>query len=81
MGKTQKTLEEMDVMDDFLVNAAALDQELGEEFCRLILETLLQRQIGKIHITAQKTLRESFPRNGGSGWMWRFWKGKIRNQA
>ena len=56
MGKTQKTLEEMDVMDDFLVNAAALDQELGEEFCRLILETLLQRQIGKIHITAQKTL-------------------------
>ena len=25
--------------------------------------------------------RESFPRNGGSGWMWRLWKGKIRNQA
>ena len=45
MGKTKKTLEEMDVMDDFLVNAAALDQELGEEFCRLILETLLQSSI------------------------------------
>ena len=49
MGKTKKTLEEMDVMDDFLMNATALDQELGEEeeFCRLILETLLQRQIGR----------------------------------
>lgn len=47
MGKNKKTLVEMDVMDDFLMNAAALDQELGEEFCRLILETLLQRQIGR----------------------------------
>lgn len=65
MGKTQKTLEEMDVMDDFLVNAAALDQELGEEFCRLILETLLQRQIGKIHITAQKTLQGILPEKRG----------------
>ena len=27
MGKTKKTLEEMDVMDDFLVNAAALVAE------------------------------------------------------
>ena len=63
-----------------LVNAAALDQELGEEFGRLILETLLQRQIGKIHITAQKTLQGILPEKRGSGWMWRFWKGKIRNQ-
>lgn len=55
----------MDVMDDFLVNAAALDQELGEEFCRLILETLLQRQIGKIHITAQKTLQGILPEKRG----------------
>ena len=65
MGKTKKTLEEMDVMDDFLMNAAALDQELGEEFCRLILETLLQRQIGKIHITAQKTLQGILPEKRG----------------
>ena len=65
MGKTKKTLEEMDVMDDFLVNAAALDQEVGEEFCRLILETLLQRQIGKIHITAQKTLQGILPEKRG----------------
>ena len=27
MGKTKKTLEEMDVMDDFLVNAAALNSD------------------------------------------------------
>lgn len=27
MGKTKKTLEEMDVMDDFLVNAAALNPD------------------------------------------------------
>ena len=48
-----------------LVNAAALDQEVGEEFCRLILETLLQRQIGKIHITAQKTLQGILPEKRG----------------
>ena len=65
MGKPKKTLEEMDVMDDFLVNAVALDQEVGEEFCRLILETLLQRQIGKIHITAQKTLQGILPEKRG----------------
>lgn len=27
MGKTKKTLEEMDVMDDFLMNAAALNSD------------------------------------------------------
>ena len=81
MGKTKKTLEEMDVMDDFLVNAAALDQELGEEFCRLILETLLQGRSERSISQHRRHCRESFPRNGGSGWMWRFWKGKIRNQA
>ena len=48
-----------------LVNAAALDQELGEEFGRLILETLLQREIGKIHITAQKTLQGILPEKRG----------------
>ena len=47
------------------MNASALDQELGEEFCRLILETLLQREIGKIHITAQKTLQGILPEKRG----------------
>ena len=55
-----KNIKQLDLM-----NAAALDQELGEEFCRLILETLLQRQIGKIHITAQKTLQGILPEKRG----------------
>ncbi|MBO4375102.1 MAG: hypothetical protein J5829_08365 [Lachnospiraceae bacterium] len=51
-----KPLEEMDVIDNFLFTAMAYDEETGGEVCRMILEPVLKRKVGKIHFTAQKVV-------------------------
>ena len=56
MSYIKKPLEELDVIDDFLMNAVATDPEVGEEFCRTILSVLSQKPIGKIRIVAQRTI-------------------------
>ncbi len=56
MSYTRKNLEELNIMDDFLMNAVASDGENGEEFCRLILSTLLEREIGSVRVTVQRTI-------------------------
>lgn len=61
MSNTNKTFEELDVIDDFLMNAVATDPEVGEAFCRTILSVLLQRNINKLRITAQKTIPANVP--------------------
>lgn len=33
MGYTKKTLQELDLIDNFLSNAIASNRELGEPFC------------------------------------------------
>lgn len=59
--REKRSLEDLNVIDDFLMNAAASDREGGEEFCRLILSTLLEREIGKIHINTQKVISAGAP--------------------
>ncbi len=61
MAYTKKKLEELDVIDDFLMNSLASDKEVGEEFCRVILSTLLQRNIGKVNVTVQKVMPPADP--------------------
>lgn len=61
MSNTNKTFEELDVIDDFLMNAVATDPEVGEVFCRTVLSVLLQRNINKLRISAQKTIPASIP--------------------
>lgn len=56
MSFIRKPFEELDIMDDFLMNAVATNEEVGIPFCRTILSVLLQRKIGKIRIVAQRTL-------------------------
>ena len=56
MSHTKKTLEELDIMDDFLMNAVASNQEVGEAFCKKLLSVLLQKKIGKVRIVAQRAL-------------------------
>lgn len=51
-----RKFEELNVLDDFLINAIASDPEVGEPFCRTVLSVLLQRKIEKLKIVAQKTL-------------------------
>lgn len=65
MGYTNKPLEELDVMDDFLFSAIAADREVGEAFCRKLLSVLLERKIEKIRVTAQHTLPAPAPQFRG----------------
>lgn len=61
----KRSLEELNVIDDFLMNAAASDPEGGEEFCRLLLSTLLEREIGEVKINTQKALPAYTPEHRG----------------
>ena len=61
----KKPLEELDIIDDFLMNAVATDPEVGEEFCKTILSVLLQKTIGKIRIVAQRTIPAGTPSQRG----------------
>lgn len=65
MGYTNKPFEELDVLDDFLINAIAADPEVGESFCRRLLSVLLQREIGEISIIAQYTFPAPTPEYRG----------------
>jgi predicted transposase/invertase (TIGR01784 family) len=65
MSYTNKTLEELDVLDDFLMNAVVATPGKGEEFCRILLSVLLQRKIGKIKVIGQRMLPALTPNMRG----------------
>lgn len=65
MSYSNKPFEELDVLDNFLINAIATDEEVGEAFCRKVLSVLLQRKIGKVRVVAQYTLPAQNPRYRG----------------
>ena len=48
MSYWDKPFEDLDVLDNFLMNAIATNEEVGEAFCRKVLSVLLQRPVGKI---------------------------------
>ena len=57
----RRSLDELNVLDDFLMSAAASDPEGGPEFCRLLLSALLERPIGQVKVSAQKLLNSYTP--------------------
>ena len=61
MSYTMKKLEDMDVMDDFLMGQLASDETYGTDFCRIIISTLLQKKIGKLRVSTQKALHSLSP--------------------
>ena len=65
MSKLTKPFEELDVLDNFLMNAIATDEEIGEAFCRKVLSVLLQREVGKVRIVSQCTLPAQNPKYRG----------------
>ena len=56
MSYSKRPLEDLNIMDDFLINALASNSEIGEEFCRYLLSVLLQRKVGKVKVITQKTI-------------------------
>ena len=65
MSYTTKPFEDLDIMDDFLMNATADDADVGEEFSRTLLKGLLQRELGKIQISIQKVIFPNSPNHRG----------------
>ena len=52
----KRTIEELNIIDDFLFLEMINYGEEGKEFCRLLLSTILGRPIGEVKITAQKVM-------------------------
>ena len=65
MSYTTKPFEDLDIMDDFLINAMADDEEVGEVFSRTLLNGLLQKDLGNIQINVQKVLFADTPNHRG----------------
>ena len=51
---TRRTLEDLNLIDDFLFEAMVCHPEFGEQFCRILLSILMQREVGQIKIVPQK---------------------------
>ena len=65
MSYTRRKLEDLNVLDDFLMSAVASDEEVGGDFCRTLLSVLLQRKLGDIQVTAQRTIMPYTPEMHG----------------
>lgn len=65
MSYTNKTLEELNVLDDFLMNAIVTAPEIGEIFCKTVLSVLLQRKIGKVKVVSQRMIPPFTPKHRG----------------
>lgn len=65
MSYTNKTLEELNVLDDFLMNAIVTTPEIGEIFCRTVLSVLLQRKVGKVKVISQRMIPPFTPEQRG----------------
>lgn len=55
MERRRKTLEELNLLDDFLFNAMLTYPDTGEAFIRKLLETLFDRKFPHLKIRPQKT--------------------------
>lgn len=49
----RRTLEELNLIDDYLMSSIASDPIVGEACCKKILSVLLQRDIGRVHVYTQ----------------------------
>lgn len=56
MSYTKKSFEQLSLIDDFLMNAAASDQRIGADFCRIMLSALLQKELKQVKVVAQRVI-------------------------
>lgn len=62
MSYTKCTFDELNLLDDFLLNAIASDPEIGNDFCRTLISVLLQKDL---HVAAQKVIMPPTPGHRG----------------
>ncbi len=51
-----RPLSELNLMDNFLFHEVIADKEFGEEFCRILLKTFLNKEIRHVKIIPQKDI-------------------------
>ena len=56
-----KQLEDMDIIDNFLMNELAANAEVGEQACKEMLSTLLGKKLGRVRVMAQRNLTPGRP--------------------
>lgn len=61
----RKTLKELNVMDDFLFHEMITRGEKGEEFCRILLRTILGQEIRNVKVIAQRKVQGRSPNQHG----------------
>lgn len=61
----RRELKDLNLIDDFLFWSAVVRGEEGEQLCRIILETVLGRKLGKIEVIAQKNISGINPKRHG----------------
>ena len=52
----RKKLEELNLIDDFLFGSILTNEEFGETFGRILLETIFNRKFGKLTVVPQKVI-------------------------
>lgn len=52
----RRRLEDLNLMDDFLFQEMLSQKDTGEEFCRILLGTILGKQIRRVEIIPQKNI-------------------------
>lgn len=55
--RTFRSLEELNLLDDFLFQEMVASPEVGEEFCRILLRVILGKEIRRVRITPQRTVQ------------------------
>jgi hypothetical protein len=56
-----RSLDELNVLDNFMLNAIAMDPDIREPFFKEVLSVLLQREIGDIVVMAQSVMQGDAP--------------------
>ena len=51
-----RRLENLNLLDDFLFQQMLLQEDVGEEFCRILLSTILEKPIRNVHVIPQKNI-------------------------
>ena len=54
MSYTKRTLKELNLLDDFLIESVTSYPRIGEEFSRELLQIIFNRKFGKLTVTPQK---------------------------
>lgn len=65
MSYTKRKLEDLNLLDDFLMNAVTYDSTVGVPFCRRLLSELLQKDIDHIEVSPQLVLPPPTPDHRG----------------